>query len=168
MILTHNEIRSLIESKQLIIDPLDREAIGPASIDLTLSPEIRIFENIEQSIEMRETMDFKNVTRPMIIEDQYIMKPNQLVLGITVERIQLPDTVAGWLNSRSRFARMGLMVHLTAPFVQPGVKGRQVLEIYNTGPNNLALIPGEKLCQLILEECSSAASYAGHFQDQSL
>ena len=96
------------------------------------------------------------------------MKPGELILGITKEKITLPGYLCGWLNSRSRYARLGLMVHITAPFIQPGVSNKQVLEIYNASPNNLELIPGERLCQLIFERCEGFIKYHGEFRKQTL
>ena len=168
MILTHDEILKQIQANRIVVSPYSEEAIGPASIDLTLGNEIRIFERIDHSIPVKVGTDYKAITRKIIIKEKYTIKPNELLLGITKEKITLPGNIAGWLNSRSRFARLGLMVHVTAPFVQPGISAHQVLEIYNTGPNNLDLIPGEKLCQLILEECKGSYQYKGKFKDQNL
>lgn len=168
MIITRDEIFKLIADKEVKIDPYDSSAIGPGSIDLTLDNEIRIFERIDRSIRVNDLADFKTITKPMIIKDKYTMKPGELILGITKERITLPGDICGWLNSRSRFARLGLMVHITAPFIQPGVDNKQVLEIYNAGPNNLEIIPGERLCQLILERCEGSIKYRGKWHGQSL
>lgn len=168
MILTHDEIIKEIETKQFKITPFDIKSVGPASVDLTLDNPIRIFERIDHSVPVTEETDFKTITKKLVIKDKYTIKPGELILGITREKITLPGNLAGWLNSRSRFARLGLMVHITAPFIQPGESGKQVLEIYNSGPNNLELIPGEKLCQLILSRCEGSAIYNGAFKDQSL
>jgi len=168
MIITRNEIFKLIDKKEIKIDPYDPSAVGPGSIDLTLAREIRIFERIDKSIRVSESADFKSITKKIIVKDMYIMKPGELILGITKERIRLPGNICGWLNSRSRFARLGLMVHITAPFIQPGIDNRQVLEIYNAGPNNLEIIPGKRLCQLILERCEGSVKYRGKWYNQGL
>jgi dCTP deaminase len=91
-----------------------------------------------------------------------------LVLGITKEKITLPEDICGWLNSRSRFARIGLMSHITAPFISPGVSNRQILEIFNAGKNKIKLMPGTKICQLVLQECKGKAKYEGKFKEQTL
>lgn len=168
MILTHDQILQEIRAKRIQISPFREENIGPGSIDLTLAKEIRIFENINHSVPVAENSDFKSITKKKILDAPYIMKPRELVLGITQEKIKLPGDICAWLNSRSRFARLGLMVHITAPFIQPGESGKQVLEIYNAGPNNLALIPGEKLCQLIFQRTEGTAIYNGKFKDQEI
>jgi dCTP deaminase len=169
MILSQSEILKKIHEGVIIIDPFTEDMVGPASIDLSLGSEIRIFKKNAGPISINEHTDFKTITEKVDLKaTAYVIKPNELVLGITVESVTLPANIAGWLNSRSRFARLGLMVHVTAPFIQPGISGKQVLEIYNTGPNDLKLIPGERLCQLILEECSGESSYVGIYQNQQL
>ena len=168
MILSRDVILEEIKKKKIIIDPFNEDAVGPASIDLCLDRYIRVFERIGHSIPVIEKTNFKEITKKIVINGRYIIKPGELVLGITCEKITLADSLCGWLNSRSRFARLGLMVHITAPFIQPGESGRQVLEIYNAGPNNLELIPGERLCQLILERTEGRAVYQGQFKNQKL
>jgi dCTP deaminase len=60
------------------------------------------------------------------------------------------------------------MSHITAPFIMPGVSNRQVLEIFNAGPNKIKLIPGTKICQLVFQECKGKAKYEGKFKEQEL
>ena len=87
---------------------------------------------------------------------------------IIEETISLPEDICGWIQGRSRFARLGLMVHITASLIQPGSKGRQVLEIFNAGNVALRLYPGTKICQVIFERCEGKASYRGGFLEQKL
>lgn len=167
MILTKDIILEEIEKKRIVISPFNLNAVGPASVDLTLDNIVRVFEKNNQPIPVKEDNDYTTITKKIVI-DKYTMKPGELVLGITKESITLPGDICGWLNSRSRFARLGLMVHITAPFIQPGESGKQVLEIYNAGCNDLDLIPGEKLCQLILEKTEGSSVYSGKFKNQEL
>jgi dCTP deaminase len=88
------------------------------------------------------------------------------VLGITRERIRLPSDIAGWLEGRSRYARLGLTVHVTAGFVAPGVDGRQVLEMSNVTSRPLAIHAGVRLCQIVLQRCEGSAIYTGRFARQ--
>ena len=168
MILTQKEILKLIKEKKLKIIPFDKKSIGPASIDLTLSNKIRVFEKTKKPIDVKEDIDYKKITKIVDITRGFILEPNELVLGITKEKITLPENICGWLQSRSRFARVGLMSHITAPFVCPGVSNYQVLEIFNAGHNNLKLHPGTKVCQLILQKCEGKAKYKGKFKSQTL
>ncbi|MFZ4617558.1 MAG: dCTP deaminase [Rectinemataceae bacterium] len=167
MILTRDEILAEISAGRIGIEPFEADAIGPASIDLRLGSEIRIFSPMPQVIPIKVDSDFREMTYRLELEDKgYVIKPGELVLGMTLERITLPGDIAGWLGSRSRFARLGLMVHISAPFMQPGISNNQVLEILNTGPNFLKLIPGERICQFVFERCEGSAIYEGRFAGQ--
>ena len=167
MILTHDEILAEIDGGRIAIEPFDRDAVGPASADLRLGSEIRIFSPMPQVIPIVAASDYRDMTYRLDLDEAgYIIKPGELVLGMTLERITLPEDVAGWLSSRSRFARLGLMVHISAPFMQPGISNNQVLEILNTGPNFLKLVPGERICQFVFERCEGRASYTGRYAGQ--
>ena len=94
-------------------------------------------------------------------------QPGQTVLGITQEKITLGDGICGWLEGRSRFARVGLLVHISASFMQPGICNHQVLEISNFGPIPLNLIPGTPVCQFIFQRCENPGKYQGVFSGQT-
>ncbi len=165
MILTHDEILKELDAGRIKIDPFNPDAVGPASINLTLDNKLRVFTAKDKIIE--EDIDYEKITKT-IISEHYILKPGELVLGITKETVTLPENICGFLNSRSRFARIGLMSHVTAPFICPGISNKQVLEIYNAGPNSIKLIPGTEICHLVLAECKGSAKYTGKFKDQEL
>lgn len=166
MILAKPEILKQIKNGRIKIEPYDKNAVGPASIDLTLDHKLRIF-NSDQHITQID-MDYRTLTKIVDIVDGYLLKPGELVLGITKEKITLPEDVCGWLNSRSRFARIGLMTHIAAPFVAPGISNRQILEIFNAGRNQIRLTAGMKICHIVLEECKGTARYDGAWKDQEL
>jgi dCTP deaminase len=166
MILAKPEILRQIHDGRIRIEPYDEDAVGPASIDLTLDSKLRVF-NTDQHI-TRPDIDYKTLAKLVDISDGYLLEPGELVLGITKERITLPGDVCGWLNSRSRFARIGLMSHIAAPFLAPGISNRQILEIYNAGRNKIRLTPGMKICHVVLQECKGSARYTGAWKDQEL
>ncbi|MBS3122143.1 dCTP deaminase [Candidatus Woesearchaeota archaeon] len=167
MILTQKEILKEISKGRVKIEPFDKSLIGPASIDLTLSNKIRIFNNEGHAL-VNEDVDYTKITKIIDINEGYILKPQELVLGITKEKITLPDNICGWLNSRSRFARIGLMSHISAPFICPGVSNHQILEIFNASQHKIKLMPDVKICQLVLQYCKGNARYEGVFKDQML
>jgi dCTP deaminase len=166
MILTKQEILKEIKKKRIVIEPFDESSVGPASVDLTLDNKLRVFNSKPKIIE--EDVDYKKIYGLIDISEGYVLKSGELVLGITKEKITLPEDICGWLNSRSRFARIGLMSHITAPFIAPGISNRQILEIFNAGKNKIKLIPGTKICQLVFQECKGKAKYLGNFQNQEL
>jgi dCTP deaminase len=166
MILTKNEILKEIKKGNIKIKPFNPKNVGPASIDLTLSDKFRIFEG-GKKIVLSDKTDYKKLTKGKKLKE-LVLKPGDFALGITKEQIKLPDNLCGWLGGRSRFARMGLIVHITASFVQPGIDNKQVLEIKNASNNILVLKPGEKFCQLIIEKTEGKARYKGKFKKQEL
>ena len=169
MILTHDVILDYIKRGIIKIEPFSPDQVGPASIDLTLGNVFRVFnEDIDILHINTDDIDISKIGRLVEIKDGecLILKPGQLVLGVTRERIYLPPNIAGWLTGRSRFARVGLMVHVTASFVQPNSMNRQVLEIINASHFRIALYPGVRVCQLILEETKGETTLGGRFKHQ--
>ena len=166
MVLAKPEILTQIKKGRVRIEPYDEQAIGPASIDLTLDNKLRVF-NTDQHITQAD-IDYRTLTDLVDIGEGYLLKPGELVLGITRERITLPDDLCGWLNSRSRFARIGLMSHIAAPFLAPGISNKQILEIYNAGRNKIWLRAGMRICHVVLQQCKGDAQYAGAWKDQEL
>ena len=166
MILTKNEILKAIEKKELSIKPFDKNQIGTGSIDLTLDNKFRIFKK-NKLIKIDEHTDYKKYTK-LVKAEKIILNPGDIVLGITKEKIKLPTNLCGWLQGRSRFARLGLAVHITANFVQPGSENKQVLEIVNLEKNPIEIHSGDRICQLILERTEGKAKFDGKFANQTL
>ncbi len=167
-ILTHDEILRLIRAGEIVIEPFSEEHVGPASVDLHVDNKFRVFRALPHIHPVNEEASHEEVTELIEVGDHLLLMPGQAVLGITVERITLPDNLCGWLEGRSRFARVGLMVHMTASFMQPGISNKQVLELNNVGPVPLAIYPGTAVCQFIFEECRGRARYQGRFSNQNL
>jgi len=166
--LGRDRIFKLIDDGLLKIEPFSRMQVGSASIDLHLGDTFRVFEKTRDLFHVREDSDYKQVTRTVKVEhDRYLLiMPNELVQGITQENLSLPVSVSGRIEGRSRFARIGLLIHLSSGFIQPGSTGRVVLEILNVSPLPLALHPGTVICQVILEEALGATAYKGTFVGQ--
>ncbi len=165
-VLTREEILKEIRQGMIEIDPFEEDQVGPGSIDLRLGNEFRVFKKLRNACAVEDHITLEDLTERIEIKDTFTLMPGETVLGITHERIKLPANICGWLEGRSRFARMGLVIHMTAGFVQPGVNNRQVLEIGNLAPFPLVLKPGVRICQMILERTEGKASYQGRFMDQ--
>ena len=165
MILTKSEILKEIKKKNIKITPFDSSAIGPASVDLTLDNQFRVF-TCGLTYDVNDVSDYQQISKK-VVADSIVIKPQELVLGITKEKIQLSENICGWLQGRSRFARLGLLVHLTASFMPPGIENQQVLEIVNLGHRKLRLHAGTKICQFIFQRTQGKAKYQGKFKDQA-
>jgi dCTP deaminase len=167
--LGRRELQELIDNGSIVITPYKQEQVGPASIDFHLGDVFRVFEKTIDVFDIREDADYKQITRPLKVEPDkpFIIMPNQLVQGITQETLTLPETLSGRIEGRSRFARLGLLIHLSSGFIQPGSTGKVVLEILNVSPLPLALHPGTAICQVIIEEARGATKYEGTFAGQT-
>jgi dCTP deaminase len=168
MILTHDIILEEIKKGNITISPFEEKLLGSASYDLGLGSAIRVFTAQKEAYPVTDDADFTHITKLIEIGDEgYTMKPGETVLGVTKEKITLAQNIAGWLEGRSRFARIGLMVHISSPFMQPGIDSHQVLEIANLSPTPLTIFPNTKICQFVFEYCEGKATYKGKFAGQT-
>jgi dCTP deaminase len=167
MILTKDEILKAINSKRLKITPFSKSQIGAGSIDLTLGNDFRKFTPKREIITVSEDVDYKRYTTKFKARS-IVLNPRELILGITKEKITMPDNLCGFLQGRTRFARIGLNVHITASFVQPGSSNRQVLEIVNLGEKPIKLLAGTKIVQLVVEKTAGKAKFSGKYNNQVL
>jgi dCTP deaminase len=170
MILAQNKIRQALKKGDIAIDPFSEDQIGPASVDLHLGNTFRRFVHHDKVFDITDEANFEDITKIVLINDgdSLLLKPGETVLGITRERIKLSASICGWIEGRSRFARIGLGVHITSGFAQPGIDNNQVLEITNLGPTLLALHPGTRICQFVFERCDGEGRYNGRFQRQKI
>ncbi len=165
-VLTRDVILAEIEAGRIKITPFERDQVGAASIDLTLGDEIRVIEPGHEPIPIDDDTDFTVHTRVDTLTRPFRLDPGETIHGITRERIQLPGDVCGTLEGRSRFARLGLMIHVTSAFVQPGVDNHQVLEMSNVSHRPLLIHAGTRICQIVLMRTEGEAFHTGRFARQ--
>jgi len=166
MILTRDAIRREIDAGRVVIEPFALDQIGPASIDLHLGDEIRVMHEGRDPVPVTDDVDYQTFTDVRRLDSPYALASGDTIHGITRERITLPGDIGGWLEGRSRFARLGLMIHVTSGFVQPGVSSRQVLEMSNVSGRTLLIHAGVRLLQIVLQRCEGSATYQGRFAQQ--
>ena len=178
MILSGDDISDLIASGRLpFAPPLPEGQIGDSSIDLRLGYNFAFYPSltaglpasvgdiVAQIIDLGDearVRDFiaevRRANNRTLRDGEYIdIQPRAFLLAETLESFTLPNDLAGRVEGRSIYARLGLTVHQTAPSVKPGWAGQLTLEIVNNGPFTYRLYPGMRLCQLILEQLSSPA-----------
>jgi len=173
MKLSDVDILAALQRQEIIIDPPPTpDCIGSFSIDLRLGEKFQVFAEssccpyVDLAVPGNYPMS-ENLMRELIIPAQEIfyLHPGELALGITLERVVLPNHFAGWLDGRSSLARVGLMVHLTAHTIDPGWDGHITLEFFNSGRLPLALRPQMRICAISFEPLTSPTSrpyYAKH------
>ena len=165
-VLTRDAILAEMKTGRLVITPFEADQLGAASVDLTLGDEIRVFDPGTEPIDVRTGSDYREHTTLRRLDTPYVLDPGCTIHGITRERIELPPDLCGLLEGRSRFARLGLMIHVTSAFVQPGVANRQVLEMSNVSNRGLRIHAGVRLCQIVLLRTEGRAVYGGRFSRQ--
>jgi dCTP deaminase len=178
--LSDRELADRIERGDIKIEPfLEPELqIQPASIDLRLGYEFLTFNWTQTAlIDPLDPETFRDLTALTRLkeDERFIVHPGEFVLGTTLERLQIPDDLVGQLDGRSSLGRLGIIIHSTAGFIDPGFTGNVTLEISNLGRIAVALYPGMRVCQLSFEELSSpsklpyaARRRASKYQDQQL
>ena len=175
MLLSDEEIREAIELGDLVINPApSNRNIQPVSVDLTLDNSIHVQPNAAISgISLDpETLDVARHLEAYTQEEDisggrsFKFGPGKFIIGQTVETVGLPLHLAGRVEGRSRLARLGVGVHITAPKIDPGFHNRITLEIYNLGPWTIELTGGMRICTLLLEKLSRPVQqgYEGIFQ----
>jgi len=165
MILTREVILNEVKKGRLKITPYNERNVGSDSIDLTLDNKFRIFDH--KKVVLSENVNYKKYSK-LIKRDKLLLMPGQFILGITKEKIKLPDDVCGFLYGRTRYARFGLSIHSTASFVHAGVYNNQVFEISNDSNVPLVLKAGTRIAQLILMRTEGKAKYDRRWNNQKL
>lgn len=163
MILSDKTITKLLENGTLRIEPMEKEQIQPASIDVRLGDTFGIVEDSCRGIiSLENEIKYKTIKT-----DTYILLPGQFVLATTKEFISLPDNLTAFVEGRSSLGRMGLFIQ-NAGWVDPGFKGEITLELFNANRCAIELKAGRRVGQLVFAEMDEAAlnPYSGKYQGQ--
>ena len=157
MILSDKHIKEKIESGAILIEPFDTSCVQPASYDLHLDNEFKVFKKNENVL-----IDPKNPVKDMMedihIDDDgvFIIHPGDFVLGLISEKTGVDSSHVGRLEGKSSLARLGLLIHTTAGFLDPGNKLKLTLELFNASSLPIKLYPGMKIAQIAFESISCA------------
>ena len=158
MLLSDRDLRAELDSGRLGIDPLDTTLIQPSSIDVRLDRLFRVFNNSRYThIDPAQQQDELTTLVEPEAGEPFVLHPGEFVLGATLERVVLPDDLAGRLEGKSSLGRLGLLTHSTAGFIDPGFCGHITLELSNVANLPIILWPGMKIGQLCLLRLSSPA-----------
>jgi dCTP deaminase len=158
VVLSDRDIRAEIAAGRIVIDPYLPEAVQPSSVDLHLDRRFRVFRNSRYPfIDVRA--DQPELTELVEIggDDPFILHPGEFVLGSTFERVQLPNDLVARLEGKSSLGRLGLLIHSTAGYVDPGWEGNLTLELSNVANLPITLYDGMKNGQISFQRLSSPA-----------
>ena len=157
MVLSDRTIRRLIEEGRIAIAPFDPDLMQPSSVDVRVDRYFRVFRNsrypyIDVKVEQEELTELVEVG-----EEAFILHPGEFVLGSTLERVTLPDDLVARLEGKSSLGRLGLLIHSTAGFIDPGWDGHVTLELSNVANLPITIYPGMKIGQLSFVQLTEPA-----------
>jgi dCTP deaminase len=160
VILSDRTMREQIEQGRIRVEPLAEGAIQPSSIDLCLGDKIRVFKtNHISHIDLRH--DTASLTEVVELKpgQPFFLRPLEFALGVTVERIVVPDDLVARLDGKSSLGRVGLLIHATAGLVDPGWEGRLTLELMNLAPFPITLFAGMRIGQISFIQMTSPVDH---------
>jgi len=158
MILSDRDIRSAVDKGRIRIEPYDPSCVQPSSVDVRIDHDFLVFHNARRAfIDPRESMD--DLTERITIADgeRFILHPGEFALGSTLEYVGLPDDLVARLEGKSSLGRLGLLIHSTAGFIDPGFEGHITLELSNVANLPIAIDPGMLIGQISFQGMSSPA-----------
>src|SRR5919199_5834285 len=159
MVLSDRTIARLLDDGRIEIDPYDPALLQPSSVDVRVDRFFRVFHNNRYPyIDVREPME--DLTELVEVEDDrpFVLHPGEFVLGSTLERIRLPDDLVGRLDGKSSLGRLGLLIHSTAGFIDPGWDGHVTLELSNVANLPITIYPGMKIGQISFMQMTEPAA----------
>ncbi|HEX2293899.1 MAG TPA: dCTP deaminase [Actinomycetota bacterium] len=160
MILSDRDIRKAIGDGRIGIDPFDESDVQPSSVDLHVDRYFRTFHNHRHPfIDVKQPME--NLTELVEVrgDDPFILHPGEFVLGSTAEYVSLPDDLVARLEGKSSLGRLGLLIHSTAGYVDPGFEGHLTLELSNVANLPITIYPGMKIGQISFFHLTSPADH---------
>ena len=161
MILSDRDIRAEIENGRIVIDPFTPESVQPSSVDLHLGNRFRVFRNNRTAvIDPREEQPELTELVEIAGDEPFILHPGEFVLGATFERVGLPNDLVARLEGKSSLGRLGLLIHSTAGYVDPGWEGTLTLELSNVANLPIKLYDGMKIGQVSFQRLTTAVEFA--------
>ena len=163
MILSDKSIELSVRQGELVIDPWNPDNLQPASVDLTLGRQFILFKESKWfSPENANAVDpLKEQEKELVVTvlpgSTMEIYPKQFMLAATLESVKIPDNIVGILNGKSSLARLGLIIHTTAGFIDPGFQGTLTLELLNVSQRRIVLTPGMLIGQISFTMLTSPA-----------
>ena len=155
-VLSDRDIAAALAAGRVRVDPYDAADLQPSSIDLHLDRSFRVFRNNRYPyIDVRAPQPDLTELINVADDEAFVLHPGEFVLGQTCEWVELPDDLVARLEGKSSLGRLGLLIHSTAGYVDPGWKGKLTLELSNVAKLPIALYFGMKIGQISFFEMSS-------------
>ncbi len=169
MVLSDLTIRRLLGEGRIEIEPYDDSLMQPSSVDVRVDRYFRVFRNSRYPyIDVKQEQE--ELTELVEIDDEtpFILHPGEFVLGSTLERVKLPDDLVARLEGKSSLGRLGLLIHSTAGFIDPGWDGHVTLELSNVARLPITIYPGMAIGQISFLQMTTPVDnpYRGKYQGQ--
>ena len=148
-VLSDRDIRAAIEAGEVVIKPYDPQDLQPSSVDLHLDRRFRVFRNNRYPyIDVRSPQPDLTEMLSVADDEPFILHPGEFVLGQVLEWVELPDNLVSRLEGKSSLGRLGLLIHSTAGYVDPGWKGNLTLELSNVASLPITIYHGMPIGQI--------------------
>ncbi len=156
MILSDKDIKLAISTGEITVDPYDEKYLQPASIDLHLDKKFLVFDKsrhhvIDPKKPMDDLMNLVEITD----DHPFVLHPGEFALGMIYETTGVNASMVGRLEGKSSVGRMGLLIHVTAGFLDPGNTLKMTLELHNTATLPILLYYRMPIAQMAFERLSS-------------
>ena len=176
MVLSDRTIRQQLDEGRIVIDPLGEDCVQPASVDLHLDRHILVFRNNQVPyVDIRSDPERLTDMVTMADDAPFILHPGEFVLGSTLEHVEVPDDLVARLEGKSSLGRVGLLIHSTAGYVDPGWRGNLTLELSNVSNLPITLYHRMKIGQISFLQLTTPAdntygakALGSKYQGQSL
>ena len=160
VVLSDATIARCLAEGRIEIDPYDPGLLQPSSLDVRVDRYFRVFRNSRYPfIDVKQAQE--ELTELVEIDDEtpFILHPGEFVLGSTLERVRLPDDLVARLEGKSSLGRLGLLIHSTAGFIDPGWDGHVTLELSNVANLPITIYHRMKIGQLSFVRLTEAAEH---------
>jgi dCTP deaminase len=158
VVLSDRTIKRLLDEGRIGIDPFDASLMQPSSLDVRVDRLFRVFRNSRYPyIDVKQNQEELTELEEVPDGEAFILHPGEFVLGSTLERVTLPDDLVARLEGKSSLGRLGLLIHSTAGFIDPGWDGHVTLELSNVANLPITIYPGMKIGQLSFVQLSEPA-----------
>ncbi len=176
MLLSDKSIKEAITAGRIVIKPFFEDCVQPSSIDVHLDSRFLMFNKAQHAvIDVRQKQDQLMLMTEIKDGEPFILHPGEFVLGSTLESLKLPNDVAGRIEGKSSLGRLGLLIHSTAGYVDPGWEGNLTLELSNVSPLPITLYYKMKIGQISFTQMTTpvdrpygSKGLGSHYQGQKV
>ncbi len=160
VILSDRSLREAIAAGQIVIEPFEPDNIQPSSIDIRVDRYFRVFRNhTSRVIDVKENQEELTELVEISEDDCFILHPGEFVLGATAERVSVPNDLVARIEGKSSLGRLGLLIHSTAGFIDPGFDGHITLELANVANLPITIYPNMKIGQISFLQMTTPAEH---------